>query len=242
MKAMIFAAGLGTRLKPLTDTKPKALIEINNVPLLQILILKLKKSGIKDIIINTHYFHEQIIEFLSEYENFDINIVISHEEELLDTGGGLLKASGFFDDNEPFLVHNVDVITDINIKEMLEFHKNSEALATLAVRKRKTNRYLLFNEEDILCGKYSTNGDFKFTREAGNVVNTLSFLGIHIISPQIFKYINTQGKFSITDAYLELSSQGHNIKGYIDNSSFWIDVGNEEKLNRARMILKTTQI
>ena len=175
MKAMIFAAGLGTRLKTITSKIPKALVEVNNKPILQMLLLKLKKAGIKDIVINTYHFHEKIEAFLNEYDYFGLNIKISHELELLDTGGGLINAAKYLKGDEPFLIHNVDVITDINIEEMIKEHNKSKALSTLAVRERITKRYLLFDNKNSLCGWYSTDGEFKLSREDVDEFNTLSF-------------------------------------------------------------------
>ena len=151
MKAMIFAAGLGTRLKPLTDHMPKALVPVAGKPMLEHVIEKLKASGFNEIVINVHHFGNQIIDFLKEKDNFGIQIWISDEtEELLDTGGGIKKAAHFFD--EPFLVHNADILSNVNLKDLYEFHQASKNDATLLVSPRKTVRYLLFNEENRLCG------------------------------------------------------------------------------------------
>lgn len=239
MKAMIFAAGKGTRLKPLTNNKPKALIEINNIPLLQYQILKLKKIGIREIIINTHHFHEQIEDFLLEHDNFDINITVSYEKILLETGGGLKNVKDFFNDDKPFLVHNVDIITDLNIMEMLDFHHKSNALATLAIRKRQSSRYFLFDDQMSLCGWYAPDKEIKISKTVDGNMEMFSFMGVHILSPKIFKYIHQKGKFSITETYLDLAKKEHIIKGYKDSLSFWMDVGKIETLNKAQEIIKT---
>ncbi|MEA3496326.1 MAG: sugar phosphate nucleotidyltransferase, partial [Bacteroidota bacterium] len=159
MKAIILAAGYGTRLKPLTDNKPKALIEVNGKTLLEICILKLKNEGIKDIIVNVHHFSEQIIKYLKEKNNFNINIQISEEEKLLDTGGGIKKARWFLDDKDPFLVYNVDIISDIDIQKFYNFHIKNNPLVSLAVSDRKSTNYLLFDSNNFLAGWKSYKTD-----------------------------------------------------------------------------------
>ena len=159
MKAMILAAGLGTRLKPLTDKIPKALLMINDKPLLFYIINKLKQAGVNEIILNVHHHAEQIIDFLKENNHFNISVEISNEEDLLDTGGGLKKAGYFFDDGNPFLLHNVDVISSIDLTEMINHHNNQRNLVTLAVKRRKTSRYLLFDSNEQLVGWKSVTKD-----------------------------------------------------------------------------------
>jgi len=176
MKAMIFAAGKGTRLKPLTDNIPKALVKVNNIPLLEHVILKLKKSGVTEIILNVHYLANQIIDFLKEKNNFDIRIEISDETDLLlDTGGGLKKASWFFDDNKPFIVHNVDIISEINIEELFNYHIANNALATLAMSKRNSSRYFLMNTENQLCGWENIQTKVKIISKSSNKLTQLAF-------------------------------------------------------------------
>lgn len=237
---MIFAAGLGTRLKPLTDNKPKALVEVAGKTLLEITIENLKEYGFRDIIVNVHHFSEQIISFLKRYNNFGINIEISDETELLlDTGGGLKKAEKFLSGNQPFLVHNVDVISDINLTDMFEFHIKKRALATLAVKERKTSRYFLFDDDHVLCGWRNTQtGDEKITRYTGCDLQNLAFSGIHVISPKIFSLLQNNGPFSITNAYLNLSSDS-DIVAYKHNQNFWLDLGKPEALKKANDFLGT---
>ncbi len=233
MKAMIFAAGLGTRLAPLTDSKPKALAEVQGIPLLELLIHKLTSSGFTDIIINVHHFASQIIDFLKSKEDFGINIRISDEQDvLLDTGGGIQNASWFFDQDHPFLVHNVDVISDLNIEKMLVDHKNSNALATLAVRKRKTSRYLLFNAEKELCGWENQRSGEEIIVKKNRSLTPLAFSGIHIIDPKIFDLITEKGVFSIIKTYLNLA-ENHAIMAYDHSKDFWLDVGRPENLTEA---------
>lgn len=234
MKAMILAAGLGTRLQPLTNTKPKALVEIHGRPLLERLILGLKKYSFDEIIINTFHFAEQIKAFLKKNNNFDIRIEISHETELLDTGGGIKKAAWFFDDGQPFLVHNVDVLTDLDYGRMMVSHSLENALATLAVRNRKTSRYFLFNKQNDLCGWESgIENKRKQVCKSNKKLHPLSFMGIHVLSPRIFKFIKQEGKFSIIETYLDLAADGKTIKAFLADEFRWLDLGRKENLDEA---------
>ncbi len=234
MKAMIFAAGLGVRLRPLTDTKPKALVEINGVTLLELVINRLKKTGVNEIIINVHHFAGQIIDFLDKKQRFNIRIEISHENELLDTGGGLQKAGWFFDDSNPFLLHNVDVLTDLDYETVISSHLQSGALVTVAVRRRKTTRYFLFDQSQRLCGWKSTDsGEIKMARKPDGQLQNLSFMGIHVISPKIFDLFTEKAPFSIIDAYLRLAADEHKITAYRADRARWIDLGKKENLAEA---------
>ena len=238
MKAMVFAAGLGTRLQPLTNDKPKALVEINSIPLLEIVLKKIIKSGFDEIIINVHHFAEQIISFLKEKNNFGVDIFVSDEsEQLLDTGGGLKKASWFFDDGKAFLVYNVDVLSDIDLMDFYNFHIQSDSLATLAVRNRETSRYLLFNKDNILCGwKNIKTGEVKLARPEEKNVSPIAFSGIQIIDPRIFDFINQEGKFSIINSYLELAKI-HKISAYNHDETIWMDLGRKENLIEAGKLI-----
>jgi len=233
MKAMIFAAGKGTRLKPLTDNTPKALIKVNGTPMIELVIKKLISIGVREIIINVHHFANQIINFLNTNNNFGIKIEISDEsDKLLDTGGGLKKASWFFDTNEPFILHNTDIISDIDLLDMIAFHKNNNALATLAVRKRESNRYFLFNNNFDLCGWENIKTTEKIISKKSTLLNQFAFSGIHIINPIIFNYLNQTCKFSIVNSYLELS-KNKTIKGFDHTTDYWFDVGDTKKLEIA---------
>ena len=233
MKAMILAAGLGTRLRPLTDSIPKALVKINNKTLLEITINRIKEFGISEMIINIHHFADQIIQFLKENNYFDIQIEISREENLLDTGGGLKKAGWFFNDNEPFLVHNVDVLSNVNINELLKFHKKNSTIATLATRTRKTSRYFLTDSHNTLCGWESVQlNEKKIVRQSPGNLSRVSFMGIHIISPLLLAYLPNEEKFSIVDAYLKIA-ENHVIKTMPCDTYRWLDLGKPEQLSQA---------
>ena len=229
MKAIILAAGLGTRLKPFTDKVPKALLEINDKPLLFYIINKLKQAGVNQIILNVHHQAEQIINYLNEHNHFDITIEISHEDDLLDTGGGLKKAGYFFDDGNPFFLHNVDVISSIDLTAMINHHNNRQNLVTLAVKNRKTSRYLLFDSNENLVGwKSVTNGQTDLSRSSEGKPEELSFLGIHVISPEIFNFLPAEKTFSIIKAYLELSAKLKPIGTYRCDGTHWFDLGRKE--------------
>ena len=235
---MIFAAGLGTRLAPLTNEKPKALVEVHGVPLLELVIKRLRFFGYNDLIINVHHFPDMVLDFLKKNKNFGASITISDERDfLLDTGGGLKKVAGFFD-NKPFLVHNVDVISNLNLQDLYQFHIQENALATLAVKNRKTSRYFLFDGNFNMLGwKNMKSNEIKITRVNTGKFAALAFSGIHVISPEIFNYITQEGKFSITELYLSLSSQ-HKILGYQCEESFWMDLGNVQNLANAEEFFK----
>ena len=239
MKAMIFAAGLGTRLKPYTETMPKALVPVAGIPMIEILINHLRQNGINDIIVNVHHFAGQVVEFLEVNKNFGANIIISHEEDLLlDTGGGLKKAAWFFDDQQPFLVQNVDVICDLKYPDMLLLHKTKAAIATLAVSKRVTSRYFLFDETMQLCGWENTRtGEVRLVKSQNGKLNRFAFSGIHAIDPVIFNFMHQKGKFSIVDTYLELAATKI-ITGFEHSPSNWVDMGKPEKLVKASVILE----
>ena len=239
MKAMIFAAGLGTRLKPLTDNTPKALIEVNGITLLEHAIRKLIENNVTEIIVNIHYLGQQIIDFLTEKKNFGIRIEISDERnELLDSGGGLKKASWFFNDDKPFILYNVDILSNININDMLQYHINSNSQVTLAVRQRKSSRYLLFNNELNLCGWKNIKTSEEIISKTVSNPKQLAFSGIHILNPEIFNCLNQSGKFSIINFYLDISKI-HFIKAYEHNADYWFDIGDINKLDEAKKFLNS---
>lgn len=238
MKAMIFAAGLGTRLRPLTNDRPKAMVKVEGKPLLQIQIERLKALGFTEIVVNVHHFADLVIDFLKEKDHFGLKIHISDERDhLLDTGGGLSRARPQLEGKEPFFLCNVDVLTDLNPAEMLQAHQESGALATLAVRDRKTSRYLLFDQEMRLSGWRNQ----KTGEEKGNPPSDaipLAFSGIHVISPAIFPLIRQTGAFSIIDVYLDLMGQ-QKLGGFRHDDGIWMDVGKPPELEAASGILSS---
>ena len=238
MKALIFAAGLGTRLKPLTETMPKALVPVEGKPLLEHVILRLKEAGVTGIVINIHHFADQIIDFVRSQNNFNIDIAFSDERNLLlDTGGGLKKASFFFNDNKPFFIYNVDILSDVNLKQMYSAHIQTQALSTLFVSERKTSRYLLFNDEDNLVAWYNQqSGEIKPENLDINLeeYKQLAFNGIHVVSPEIFPLMNEwPEKFSIIEFYLSIAKKS-NIQAFQQTGAKVIDVGKIDTIHSLR--------
>jgi len=237
MKAMIFAAGLGTRLQNETAEKPKALVEIGGKPLLQRVIEKLKTEGITEIVVNVHHFSELVISFIKQ-NNFGIPIHISDEtENLLDTGGGLKKASCYFTEVEPVLVYNVDIISNMNISQLIAEHRKSGALVTLVVRNRETQRYFKFDAEKRLVGWINRKtGETKVSNsENFDKAIEMAYSGIHIFNPEIFPLMPETDHFSVADFYLELAKT-QKIMGFYDDSDLWMDVGKPEQLMEARKL------
>jgi NDP-sugar pyrophosphorylase family protein len=237
MRAMILAAGLGTRLRPLTDDRPKALVEIAGRTLLEITLFRLRDFGISEVIINVHHFADKVQDYLQAKRNFGMRIEISREEALLDTGGGLKKAAWFFLENsdreEPFLVHNVDVLSTIDLENMVRFHHRNQALATLAVQDRETSRYLLFDDRHMLCGRRAgREGEAELVRPV-RAAEARAFTGIHVISPRIFARITQDGVFSIIDSYLNLSQGGERIVAFRADGYYWRDLGRPEHVAQA---------
>jgi NDP-sugar pyrophosphorylase family protein len=256
MKAMILAAGLGTRLRPLTDTRPKALVELSGRTLLEITLTRLRTFGVTEFIINVHHFADQFTDYLKSKNNFGLRIEISREETLLDTGGGLKKAAWFFLEDpaqldEPFLLHNVDIISTIDLARMLQFHKEHQALATLAVQSRDSARQLLFNNDLQLCGRRTNelregttlvvpNTPAKFGASApeGKSLNPLqpfAFSGIHLISPRLLPMLTEDGIFSIIPSYLRLAAQGQKILAFRADQYYWRDLGRPSDLAQAAL-------
>ena len=242
MKGMILAAGLGTRLRPLTNDRPKALVEIAGHTLLEITILRLRQFGVREIIINVHHFADKMIEYLQSKDNFGLRIEVSHEDILLDTGGGLKKAAWFFleDDSfgEPFIVHNVDVISNIDLGQLLDFHRQNQALATLAVQQRESSRYLLFDEQMQLCGRRFLKEQRTEMARAAQQLQELAFTGIHVISPRLLQMISEEGVFSIIETYLRLARKDEKIIGSRVDSAYWRDLGQPENVARAAEEIK----
>ena len=237
MKALIFAAGKGTRLRPFTDQHPKALALVNEVPLLERNIKYLQSFGINDFVINIHHFGSQISEFLKKNNNFNSKIELSDEkEELLETGGGLVFARKFLDHGEDFLIMNADILTNLDLSFFVEYHQDKKDFATLAVSDRNSSRKLLFNSEMILKGWLNVQSGEQRLAEFNKGFKPLAFSGIHCINPKIFTKIKRTGKFSIMEEYLDLMSD-ESIHGY-EHSSTIIDVGRPESILEAEKIFK----
>jgi len=237
MKAMIFAAGLGTRLQNETVAKPKALVDVGGKPLLQLTIEKLKNEGIAEIVVNVHHFSDLVISFIKQ-NDFGIPVHISDEtEKLLDTGGGLKKAACYFDDKQPILIYNVDILSSLNMKELVENHLQSKALVTVAVRIRETQRYYKFDSEMNMVGWINKKTGEKKISKSGNfeTATAMAYSGFHIIQPVIFSLMPETDRFSVTDFYLELAKT-EKVTGFYDDSDLWMDVGKPEQLAEARKI------
>ncbi len=236
MKALILAAGLGTRLQPLTDTIPKALVEVNGKPLLERTIEKLNDSGFNQIIINVHHHANQIIEYLEAKNYFGLDIRISDESDLLlDTGGGMKKASWFLEQGGPFLVYNVDIISDLDLRHLYNFHITENPIVTLAVQNRISTRYFLFDENKTLCGwMNSLNKKTIFARRPEGKIWELAFSGIHVVSPSVFTLMPDKSVFSIIEFYISIASE--NRITYFDHTeSYFLDLGKKENLQKAEL-------
>jgi len=236
MKAMILAAGLGTRLRPLTDDRPKALVEVAGRTMLEITLRRLSHFGIREVIINVHHFADLVVDYLKENSNFGMQLAISREEILLDTGGGLKKAGWFFlkqGDDEPFVLHNVDVISTIDLRRMVGFHRESGALATLAVQSRETSRYLLFDERNQLCGRRAgPTGKVEMIVPVEHP-HAFAFSGVHVISPRLLSKTSEEGTFSIITSYLRMAEEGEKVCGFRADEYYWRDLGKPENIVQA---------
>lgn len=245
MKALVFAAGLGTRLRPLTDDRPKALVEVAGKPLLQHVVDSLKRQDVDEIVINVHHFADQIVDYVELRGGFGIKVHISDEsEQLLDTGGGILHARRWLEGIEPFIVHNADILTDIDIQAMYRSHVANGADVTLLVAPRVTSRYLLFGADQRLCGwiNKSTGQTMSEGLEyAPGRYSELAFGGVHVISPSIFPYLerfSREPKFSITPFYVGSCSR-LSIVGWLQPAGTrWLDVGKKESLAVAERMFR----
>ena len=225
MKAMIFAAGLGTRLRPLTDNLPKALVDVNGRPLLELVLRRLAAAGVTEFVVKTHHFHEMIQAFLLTKPEF--NVKLSREAAFpLETGGGLKQAAAFFNDGQPFFAYNADVYSEMDLPALYAAHVSSGALATIAVRDRFSKRKLVFDADMNLAGRQ--DGEVPAGQKA------LAFSGIQVLSPNIFEKISETGVFSITGVYLRLAAAGEKVKGCLDESPFWLDIGDLDRLEAVR--------
>ena len=260
MKAMILAAGLGTRLRPLTDNRPKALVELSGRTLLEITLSRLRAFGVTEVIVNVHHMADLVIDYLKSNKNFAMRVEISREDVLLDTGGGLKKAAWFFLENsaprhsksgdsnqmdKPFLLHNVDVISNIDLDRVLQFHKENHALATLAVQARETSRPLLFDDHLQLRGRrighdgkpelasHAVAQAFRPEESAPPLLHSLAFSGIHVISPCLLPLLTEEGVFSIIPSYVRLSAHGEKILAFRADQYYWRDLGRPADLAQA---------
>jgi mannose-1-phosphate guanylyltransferase len=238
MKAMILAAGLGTRLRPLTDHRPKALVEVAGRTLLEITLTRLRAFGVREVIVNVHHFADMIVDYLKENDNFGVRVEISREDVLLDTGGGLKKAGWFFTESAkkndgPFILHNVDVISTVDFERMLQFHSQNRALATLAVQHRESSRYLLFDEQSELCGRHAGRDKEVEMARVTEKAEPLAFSGIHVISPRLLGLMREEGVFSIITAYLRLAEEAEKIMAFRADEYYWRDLGRISALQKA---------
>lgn len=240
---MILAAGKGTRMEQITESIPKALVKVNGITMLEICIRKLATSGFDKIIINVYHFADQILEFLKINDNFGLNISISHEKELLNTGGAIKHAKHLFTPNEPILIHNVDALSTLDLKVFYSEQTKSDNIATLGTRERKTNRYLLFDENLILSGWEKIEPpQKKLVRFGFNTVSRRSFMGIYVISPEFLIHFPKETEFSIIDYFLSLASKQFQIKAKKADDCLWNDVGTPEKLQKAEEAFTIEQI
>jgi len=234
MKAFILAAGLGSRLAPLTNNKPKALVEVNGKPMLQNLIEKLVSQGFNELLVNVHHYGDLIVNFLKANNNFGVKVTISDERDrLLDTGGAMVKAAWFFYGDEPVLVHNVDVFTDMNFVNLMELHKKSKALVSLVIRNRDSSRKLLFDSNRHLKGwKHLQKNEIKWVDKPEAEVVERAYSGIYVASPSYPEKMQQEGSFSVVTEWLNMASR-HVIAGVEYNEGLWFDLGSADKIYEA---------
>ena len=236
MDALILAAGLGTRLRPLTDHTPKALIDVGGVPMLERVARRLIAAGADRLIVNTHYLGEQIARYIADRNGFGVECLVSPEpgDAPLETGGALVEAEPLFRKDAPFFLHNADVLTEIPLAEMYAANASAGALATLAVMERETSRHLLFDDVGLLGRTDAKKGLDLRVRDAVGEVRKLAFGGVHVISPRIFGLLTERGAFSILDPYLRLAGEGETILPFRVDGHLWLDIGSPAQLEAAR--------
>jgi NDP-sugar pyrophosphorylase family protein len=241
MEAMILAAGMGTRLRPLTEHTPKALIELDGIPMLERVARRLIEAGAERLIVNVHHHADQVERFLDEKSSFGVEVLISREEkDPLETGGGLAAAAGLFTKEAPFLLHNVDVISDLDLRALYAAHlaDPESRLATLAVSQRKTSRPLLVDELGVCGVANKSRGWLREARAPRGVVTELGFAGVHVISPEIFHLMHERAAFSIIDVYMRLIGDGQRVAALDISDAVWFEVGSLERLERAQRRLQ----
>ena len=231
---MVLAAGVGSRLRPLTDRVPKALIEVGGRPLLEIVLERLMRAGVDSAVVNVHHEADQIETFLNS-GRFGIPIAISREPELLDTGGGLKKAAPFLAGETPFFIHNVDVLSAIDLEAIYAQHAGSGALVTVAVQPRPAGRAFLFSRDGLLAGwEEAPGGRREWAGQRVSDVERLGFCGIHVAGSELLGRLTETGPFPIVSAYLRLAGEGADIRAFRADDVFWSDVGSAEKLEAVR--------
>lgn len=239
MDAMILAAGLGSRLRPITDHTPKALVEVDGRPMLERIALRLIEAGADRLIINIHHHADQVREFVAEKDGFGVDVRLSEEPvDRLETGGGLLHARQHFREQEPFFLHNVDVISDADLPALYRAHVDSAALATLAVSDRESSRVLRFDAEGLQARVDRRSGAEEVARPLEGTATEWAFAGIHVISPLLFDLLEEEGAFSIMAPYLRLAAAGHRIVPYDISGALWLEVGDPDRLEHARRVLR----
>lgn len=235
MEAMILAAGLGTRLRPLTNHTPKALVPVGGTPMLAHVARRLVAAGADRLVVNVHAHADQVQAYLDAHD-FGATVCVSEEpEERLETGGGLKHAAGCFRKDGPFWMHNADVFTDLDLEALRDAHVASGALATLAVREATTDRYLVFDGDGVLCG-YAYGGEEKLVREPGPSAQRFDFCGVQVLHPRIFDLMTETGVFSIISVYLRLVQAGERVDCFDVGDARWIDIGTPERLEEARTV------
>lgn len=237
---MVFAAGLGTRLRPYTNDRPKALVELNGQPLLEIVLLRLKSFGVKEVVVNVHHYADMVIDFIRKNNDFGLKIIISNErEQLLDTGGAIKKAQKHLSE-APFIIHNVDIISQLDLHTLYIEHQNNGALSTLAVSKRDTSRYLQFSQKGNLVGwRNVKTGERKISQPAIEPKDW-AYSGVAVIDPGLFKFLpKDKNVFSIIDVWLEAAKAG-DVKNFPHLQANWLDVGKPDTLAKAEKMLRTT--
>ena len=246
MKAMVLAAGLGTRLRPLTDERPKALVELGGRTLLEIALARLRDFRVSEVIVNVHHFADQVAAYLAANGNFGMRVELSREDVLLGTGGGLKQAGWFFQQgsvpDEPFFLHNVDVLSDIDLSRLAADHARAGALATLAMQERESSRYLLFDEQLQLCGRCASTDPRPQMVRACRHPLALAFSGIHVISPVLLRMWREDDVFSIIDTYLRLAGAGEKIQAFRADRYYWRDLGTTASLAQAEDDLRNRRV
>jgi MurNAc alpha-1-phosphate uridylyltransferase len=226
MRAMILAAGQGTRLRPLTNDIPKPLVRFQGKPLLEIIIDRLLSSGIEKIVVNIHHLAGQVLEFLKSRDYYNGRVLVSDEtDRLMDTGGGVLKARELLDNGEPFILHNVDVYTNLDITRLVKAHEADNSVITIAVKKRTPSRSLLFDEQNYLSGwQNNKTGEIKIIRDFKGDLKDFGNSCVYVINPEFFELVSCKEPVSLTDLYLDLAKT-HQIKGYIHDQDYWYNLG-----------------